>query len=211
MTMQIDDAEFGEFLAQDTEQPDWSERATEFLESDIPDQAESFDEPDTSIIKGQRRKNGAAGYEKKTASILSFLTKLAVQRPGLQADAAAFIMHAPTVAEKVGDLAAVDDKIARGIDFLTEGTESPYLAAMIAVSPLLLQLMRNHEPVLEPAPRGFRIPFSKRRIRIPFKFGIRLGGLKAMTNDPDKLASYVLSHPKVLAAFEKQGINVASG
>jgi CDP-glycerol glycerophosphotransferase (TagB/SpsB family) len=150
--------------------------------------------------------------------------RAAAQHESTVPDAAAIIMYGPTFSEKWGNLAAQDARIARGIDFILEGTENPYIAAAVAGLPLIAQVYRNHQASLNPQAvmetvkrsraetkqrqgRTFRIPFTKRTVTIRFRF--QLPAVENFTNDPDALAHYVFEDPKIQKAMEKANIQVA--
>lgn len=171
-----------------------------------PDDAE-FDTPDADTVKAGARARGAIKYEKKMQGLLQTAFASTVGISATVPDAAALLMHSPNIAKSVGDLAASDPKVARGIDFLTEGTDNAYLGVILATVPLVLQVIRNHEPSLEPEIRGIKIPFTKRRFKI--KFGIKLGRIRNVTNDPKALYEHVFTDPKVVANLKKRGTNVA--
>jgi hypothetical protein len=173
----------------------------------------SYAEPDKSFIESPKRPRGAVGYQKKIHDgILSPLFQLAVQNEHTIADSAAILLYGPKLETKLGDLAATSDPVARAVNFITDGTENPAAAAMIAAFPLILQVIRNHEPQLEVKPRGLWTPFKgkdgKRR-RISFKFGIKLGRVRNVTHDPEKFTHSVFTNPSILAALEKEGMQIA--
>lgn len=191
-----------------TPDPDFIEDSSPEPDTDFV--TETYDQPDTTFVTDKKRSRKAVAYEKKTASMFNGLFRVAIANPATVPDAAAITMHAKPISEALGDLADADPRIERAIDFITSGTENPYANLMAATVPLVLQLMRNHEPVLEPKMRGFRIPFGKRKGEVlRLKFGVKLRGIpRNLTNDPDALAEYVFSDPRVMAALQKQGLNV---
>jgi hypothetical protein len=160
---------------------------------------ETFDEPDETLLKTPRRKRGEAEYAKKMHTGLSVLTKLAIEHEPTRPDAAALLMYGPDLANSMGRLAAEDARVANMIDMLTEGATNPYAAVLMAATPLLLQVIRNHEPTFEPKNRGFKIPFTKgRRTWAPrFKIGLRLGNLRGMTHEPDVFTDSVFNRPQI--------------
>lgn len=187
----------------------------DFLRADAgePDAATAdgpTDRPDAGVITDKKQSIIAKRYEKKARGLLSTGFKLTVEHPATVADSAAILFYAPRVAKAAGDLADANPRARQVLDFLTEGSENAAAAMAIAAMPLMLQLIRNHEPVLEPQPRGIKIPFTQRRINIRWKFGIRLGNLRAMTNDPNVMMNTAFSDPEVMAVIQKQGINVAT-
>lgn len=168
-----------------------------------------YDEPSELFIDKKKRPPKAVAYEKKVKGILQTGFRMSITHPATVADGAALLMYGPKVAAATGDLAASNDAVAKAVDFLTEGNESPVAAMFVAVAPLVFQIIRNHEPILEPSPRGIRIPFTKDK-RIKFKFGIKLGRLRNVTNDPAGLTEFVFTRPNIVAALKKNGIDVAS-
>jgi len=176
----------------------------EFIEPDEPSisiVSDNFDEPDEKLLDEPKRSVKAKAYEKKVRGFFRTGFWATVSHEATVPDAAAILVHAPKISEKVGDLADADPRIAKGIDFLTEGTENPYLAAIAVGLPFALQILRNHEPQLVPAQRGIRIPFTQRRIN--FKFGIKLGRLRVITSDPHDLSKYVFENDAVKNAMKK--------
>src|SRR5207253_718918 len=109
---------------------------------------------------------------------------------------------------------ATNTAVASMVNFLDEGTSNPVGAELVAAFPLIMQLIRNHEPVLEPAPRGFKIPFLKhrdgtpRRFELKWKVGIRLGKLRNRTYDPVELENFVFDNPEVKAQIAKRKLIV---
>lgn len=180
-------------------------------EGDIPGiDDDEIGEPDASVITGGKasRPRGAATYERKLRRVFAFAIKLTAQRPSTAPDSAALILMSPKVAQTVGELAATEPRIARGIDMLFEGTDSPYLNAIIAIMPLTAQIARNHEPILEPKSRGIKIPILNRHIGLPFKIGLRLPWLRNVTSEPSSLADHVFGHPAVQEVFRKQQVPI---
>lgn len=165
---------------------------------DIPE-----DKPDPDFTKEKKRPRGAIKYENTVKGWFQTAFAAALGNPKTHADAAAIVMHAPKICPKVGDLAASDPKVARGIDFLSEGTENPYLACLAVSLPFVFQILRNHEEDLEVKQRGIRIPFTKRRFG--FKFGIKLGPLRDApgTKEPDFLKQHVFNDPNFRDKLKK--------
>lgn len=161
------------------------------------------------ILRKHRRANGAAGYEAKVNDLLHIAVAYTARHSATAPDAAAILIHGKSVAAATGDVAAKDPRVAAAIDFLAGGTGNPYVAMAMALAPLALQLIRNHEPVLAPAPRGIKIPFTKIRFRIPIKLGVRLGGLRAVTNDPKKMYEFAFTNPDIKKRLDDMGIDVA--
>lgn len=203
---QLSDAEWGE-SSNDPDAPP----VTLEPEAVPPEPTDDYVTPDASAVGGKhRRPRGAIAYEGKLRSIFATAIKSTAQHPNTVPDSAALILYSPKVAQKLGDLAAQNERLANGIDMIMEGTDNPVLAAAVAIAPLVFQLARNHEPVLEPRARGFRIPLlMKKPFRLPIKLGIRLGVFRNATFEPSSIADTVFGDPAVLAAFAKQDIKVA--
>lgn len=167
------------------------------------------DEPDLidpSMIEPPKRSNKAKHYESKVHGIFALGVKLTIGHPRTIADSAALLMHGPNIAEKAGDLAAVDARAAAIIDAITDQTENPRTALLVATIPLALQVVRNHEPQLVKERKGIPIGRGRRiKFRIPFRLGNRM---KNLTRDPQQLTTHVLTNPQVKEALERQGINI---
>lgn len=200
---------------------DWDaiEDADDFVapsvEPDAEKQQPSYTEPDASFAKSQGRPRGAIKYENKVRGILQIPFRAALGQKSTVPDAAALFLYGPKVSEKWGDLAATNDAIARGIDWLTEGSESVMGAAFIATVPLVLQGWRNHEPQLENANLGFpkfwlrKDKDTGKRPRFTVRFRLKMSKrAKLWTNDPDSIAEYVFTNPSVVAAMKKQKLTV---
>jgi hypothetical protein len=181
----------------------------DFLQSEPvePPQEPTVDAPDPTLITGKPRSAKSKAYQRKMSGTLNTAFRLSATHPHTIADSAAILMYGPDLSSAIGDLAAENDRVARAVDMLSDTSDNAAAAVLMVAVPFLLQIARNHEPVLEPAQRGIRIPFTKRRLR--FKFGIRLGKLRNMTNDPKALTDYVYEDPNIKAALAKQGIRVA--
>lgn len=178
----------------------------EFLQSDQPD----FDQPHADILTERTRSPKAKQYERKTAGLFSTAFKLTVGQASTLPDSAAILMYGPDVSERVGDLAAENALVARGVDMLTDGSENAAAALLLTAFPFVLQVVRNHEQALQPQARGIKVPFTKGKRVLRFKFGFNIGKrVHNMTSDPDALTVHVFSNPDVQAALIKQGIKVA--
>jgi hypothetical protein len=183
---------------------------------DVTDPEPKYTEPKPEVAQEKKRSRRALEYEAQINGLISSWFKASVTRPGTVADAAAISLYGPNFAKKGGDLAAHDKRIGAFLKALEGGVENPYLAAIAVGLPLALQLIRNHEPVLEPQMRRLRIPFSKskkhpegRRWTLK-KFGLRLGMFRHQTDDPQRLYNYVFNEsPAMRKAMEAQGITVA--
>lgn len=180
----------------------------DFLRADQP----TYDDPDSKLLQPKPRSPRARQYERKTRGLFAFAFKATCGQEATVADSAAILMYGPDLSARVGDLAAENAHVARAVDMLTDGTDNAAAALILTALPFVLQVVRNHEPVVErdngKRVRTWRIPFTQRAIR--FKVGFRLGKrMRNMTNDPDKLSDYVFSNPAVRDALDKQGIKVA--
>lgn len=162
---------------------------------------------DPGFMRKTPRKPNAVAYEKKMGSLITDAISGLAQSPALLPDAAALIMTGESVSIAVGDLAAADDRAAHVVDWLSGGVSNPYLAFGTAVAPLLMQFVRNHEPILEPKQR--KIGFRKFSFKIPFKFGIRLGILRHQTANPERLAVSVFTDERVMKRLNELEIPVA--
>jgi hypothetical protein len=163
---------------------------------------------DRTMLKQPRRKPHAKAYEDKLRGLFLVGTQIGLQSPNTVADAVTIIIHGPKVAQTMGDLAAENAMVANAIDFITKPSDSATTAAILASVPMVLQLVRNHEPIAETSGRIIRIPFTRREIKL--RFNIKLGRLRNMTQDPDELTDHVLAIPDISAAIQKWGITVAS-
>lgn len=170
------------------------------------EQTERAQEFTTAPKRGRK----AQQYEAKTADILRFAMQMTVTSERTVTDAAALLTYGGQVAEKMGDLAAADERVARILDFINGGTENPYLNVAMVAMPLVLQVMRNHESeaVQAESARTFTL-FKRWTIKIPFKFRIRSKALRNMTHEPRRLYETTFV-PEVVQALEAQGINVAA-
>lgn len=182
----------------------------DFLTSEQP----QYDEPDASLLDEKKRSPTAKKYERKAKGLFSVAVKVTAAQPQTLADSAALLMYGPNIAEKMGDLAADNARFARALDMLTDQTENAATALIVAAAPLVLQVIRNHEPVVEKdngkQPRVVRIPFTKKQVR--FRVGFKLGKrMRNVTNDPVALQRHVFMNPQVQEALKAQGINVIIG
>jgi hypothetical protein len=198
--------EFDFSLLQPVDAADVDEMVTP---DDVPTEPEAFDSPDASFVKPPPRKRNAAAYEKKIKGLFQVPLRYAVTHEATVPDAAAILMYGPGIASAWGNAAAHDERIARAVDFLTTGTENPLAAAVLSTAPLFLQMVRNHEPQLEPTTRGIRVPFTRGKRVLKLRIGIKLNRLRPLTNDPEKFADHVFNAPDVRDMLTKQGVGVA--
>lgn len=165
---------------------------------------EKADEPDTSLLDKRKRKPGAEKYEKKARNLFQFAFSAAIRNPKTVPDAATILMYGPEVAEAWGDLAVENEWVAKAIEMMSDTTENAIAAFMLSTVPFIMQLVRNHEPVAEVEPRGIKIPFTKRTIRV--KFNLKLKRFRAMTHEPVAITNHVFGNPAVQEKLRQQGI-----
>lgn len=170
---------------------------------------------DPDILKKKRRANGAQGYEDKVTDLVTMAVAWTAPNPATVVDAAALLIHGEAVSSSLGDLAVEDERVASVINFLSGGTGNPSIAVAAAVVPLVLQIMRNHEPALENITR-ISVPFTKGRIgiKVPSRIKIKLGKARILTNDPNALYRQAFLSPDaveadVLGKLGKKGIRVS--
>jgi hypothetical protein len=195
----------------------------EIPEGELPSQ--EYDEPTPGFVEPSRRPPRAKQYQKKAQRFLNVIMRSAVQHEATVPDAAAIIMYGPEFCEKLGDLANHDARVRRGVDFIMEGAENPYLAFAIAALPMAAQVYRNHQQemapraIVESVKRGraaaadtpgrkIRIPFTKRTISVRFR--IHFPSVENFSNEPAALSTYVFGDESIKAALQKAGIEVPS-
>lgn len=201
-------------------------RSEFFGPGEVAPDATDFTQPDADFIEKSNRPPVAKQYEKKVRKVLGSLFRATVANDTTIPDAATILLHGPEFAEKAGDLANVDKRIRRGIDMFAEGVENPYLAFAFAAAPIAIQLYRNHQdqvnpklvvqafkarrevlanaPAEEMTSREFKIPFTKKTIRLRFRLSIP--AVATFTNDPQAMSEYVFTRPDVVSALSEQGI-----
>lgn len=175
---------------------------------------ETFATVDPDIIKAQRRKNGAKAYEDKVTDILRMAVTVTAGNPATVVDAAAILLHGDTVSYAFGDLAVTDANTARVINFLHGGTGNPATAAVMATLPLVLQILRNHEPELEHVTR-INLPFTRGRVgfNVPSRVKLRISNNKiaaSMTNPPEKVYAAAFTPAVVEQLADTLKVNVAN-
>lgn len=184
-------------------EPEPSEPPWENASDTVP----SAGEPNDTLLNEEKRTRRAEKYEKKAQRPLRYAFAIAVQHPLTVPDSAAILEYGPNLAEKIGDLADHDAKVRKAVDFLSDDTlGNPYLACVAAAVPLVMQILRNHEPQLVPEVRGIRIPFIKRTIKL--RFGIKLGRLRAVTKPPQEFGEKYFNSPKIVEKMQSLGITV---
>lgn len=153
----------------------------------------------------------AEQYSEKFAVLLGYGLRATVEKEALLPDAAALIEHGPAWCDAMGTLADKDENVRRAVDFITKGTDNPYLAAVAATMPLVLQIIRNHENTEFEKPVRIKIPFLRREWKFPARFKIRLRNpfARAATVEPAVLVQKVFSEPDIVTALQAQGMNVA--
>jgi len=168
--------------------------------------------PSPEFVEEEKETARAKKYRLKVRHGINFLITGMVQSPATAPDAAALIYHGPNVSAAIGQLADYDDKVRKMIDFITDDTiDNPYILTAVTLLPLAVQLMRNHESVVEQLPNKFRlrIPFTKRTIKLPVKFKFSLKWSRNISFEPKYLTFNVLGHPGVQENLRKRGINIA--
>lgn len=186
-----------------------SRRSTKSRQSSAGNPRLEFkDEPNSPIAAAPSRTKRAQDYEEKVNDLLRTIMNACAQSPGTVPDAAALIAHGPTLASKTGDLADSDPRVRRAVDFITSGTDNPYLAFSIAALPLIAQILRNHETGEEKRRVTLRIPFTKRLFTVPFRIRLKNPVLRSVTVDPKLLADSTFTQPDILAAMLSQGVQV---
>jgi hypothetical protein len=150
-------------------------------------------------------------YEDRISGLFNHAMKACVSNPALVPDAAAIIQHGPIVAGKVGDLADQDARVRRAVDFITSGTENPYISLALAAMPLVMQIVRNHEMTEAATKRHLemKIPWTKWSLKIPMKFRLKNKWLRSITHHPDELTMATFSNPAIRTALAEAGIEVA--
>jgi hypothetical protein len=203
------------------------EQMTDEFIGELPETAvpEEYDEPEPGFVEPSRRPPRAKQYQKKAQRFLNVIMRSAVKHEETLPDAAAIIMYGPDFCEKLGDLANHDARVRRGVDFIMEGAENPYLAFAIAALPMAAQVYRNHQQEMAPRAivesvrrgraaakdqpgRKIRIPFTKRTISVRFR--IHFPSVENFSNEPAALTEFVFGDDKIRAALQKAGIEVAS-
>lgn len=163
------------------------------------------DVPANPIAATKKRSKRAEEYEGKTTGLLNMAMQMCLQNENTHADAAALIHHGPAFASKLGDLADTDERVRKGLDLITSGSENPYIALTMATLPLAAQILRNHEtPGPEKRTFGLKLPFTKRTLSLKLRFKLKNPFLRSMTAPPEQLKSTIFSNPAVLAALKTQ-------
>lgn len=197
---------------------DLEDATSEFLGADTDETESDFTEPENELrdvsadfVEERKETPTARKYRLKTKHGLNFLLNIFVQNEKTVADAATIVEYGPQVSRAVGELADAEPRVRKAIDFLTEdGIDNPYVLTVIAIMPMAFQFIRNHEKTLtkEIKPH-IRIPFTKREIRLPFRFHFRIGFIKNHTATPEQITDHVFGNPEIRAAFEKRDIKIA--
>lgn len=185
--------------------------ATEFIDAGMdepkPETTEpNYDYPDADFVKAGRRKPHAAAYQSKIHDILHLGMMFTLNNQATIPDGAAIIQYGPKFEHAMGDLAAEDKRVAKAIDFISGGTTTPAMAVISAAIPLVLQIIRNHEPEAVVEKKPLRI--WRWTLPIKVKFRIKLRRLRPMTHDPVVLTNHVLRDENVRKALARQGIMV---
>jgi hypothetical protein len=179
----------------------------EAVERDRSREQDSHQDSVKDFVREPKRSRSAKEYENKAADVLRFAMRMTVTSDSTVADAAAILTYGEQVAEKIGDLAAEDARVAKIIDFINGGTDSPYLNLAMVSLPLVLQVIRNHEPdTVAEVKKEIRL-FKRWTIKVPFRIRLRNKALRSLTSDPKELYSATFT-PEVVEALTKQGVSV---
>lgn len=180
----------------------------EFMRPEIGDPdfiTEPSDQPDISLMEQKEQTARSKRYQKKANVPFRIAFKRLMQRNETIPDAATVLIYAPKLTRAVGDLADENERFRNALDMLTETVENPYAAVLAAAIPFGLQILRNHEPDAETLHRGIPI-WKGKRILTRFTFRIKVGWLRAATDEPAAITQYVFSNPNVVAVLSKQGM-----
>lgn len=164
--------------------------------------------PSNPVAAGPKRTKRAKDYELKATDFLNTAMRALASSEATVPDAAAVITHGDIFAAKLGDLADADPRVRRAVDWITAGTENPYVAVVAAALPLVAQVVRNHE-VDNTVRVGIRIPFTKRTIRIPFKMKLNNKILRGLTRRPQDITDAVFQNPEIKHALLAARVEVA--
>lgn len=173
---------------------------------------EDANAPESEFVEEKKESATAKKYRLKTRHGINFLITGLVQSPGTVPDAAALLYHGPAISEAVGNLADKDKRVRAAIDFLTEDTiDNPYALTAIAVLPLAIQVLRNHEPSGADVAKNIRIkvPFTKRYMQLPIKIRFSFKWTRNVSYEPNYMVEHVFGNPSVQMALAKRGIHVA--
>lgn len=173
---------------------------------------EDANSADADFVEEKKETATAKKYRLKTRHGINFLITGLVQSPGTVPDAAALLYHGPAVSEAIGNLADKDKRVRAAIDFLTEDTiDNPYALTAIAVLPLAIQMLRNHEPQGANVAKNLRVkvPFTKRYFTLPIKIKFSFKWTKNVSYEPNYMVDHVFGNPNVQMALAKRGIRVA--
>lgn len=187
--------------------------------------------PDFSTFVKSTRTPTAKAYERKIQSALK-TTFYGALKNGQLADAATVLYYGPNLAQTAGDLADVNERVAKGIDMLT-APDNPYVGFALAGLAIIGQLYRNHEETLSQIPVAVKegrrerkarkanetedtrrievkLPFGRTmRVGLKFRFrSLRKIGLifKVRSHQPEQLVAEVFSDEKLIRALRKEGI-----
>lgn len=173
---------------------------------------EDANKANADFVEEKKESATARKYRLKTRHGINFLISGLVQSPGTVPDAAALLYHGPAISEAVGNLADKDKRVRAAIDFLTEDTiDNPYALTAIAVLPLAIQMLRNHEPKNANVAKNLRIkvPFTKKYLSLPIKIRLNFRWVKNVSYEPSYMVENVFADPNVQMALAKRGIHVA--
>jgi len=166
------------------------------------------DMPKNPIVAGPNRTLRAKEYEAKIDDLFFNVMKQLAGSPGTVSDAAVIIAYGNTVSAKTGDLADKDKHVRKAVDWITSGTDNPYMALGFAVLPMVAQIIRNHE-MEAPVRVGLRIPFTQRTFKVPFRIRLRNPFLRRFTQPGNEFTARVMTQPDIMRGLMSAGIDVA--
>lgn len=167
-----------------------------------------MDHPGVGIAAAPERTKRAEEYEGRVSDLLNQVMRMCVGNESTVPDAATILTYGPAFASKLGDLADHDVRVRRAVDLISSGTDNPYIAMTIATLPFVMQIVRNHEATDLTRRVEIKIPFTKRSVRVPFKFRLKNKALRGMTVQPEMLAHSVFSNPAIVQALQAQGLDI---
>lgn len=185
--------------------------AEDIADSEFVD-GEDANQPQADFVEEKKETPTAKKYRLKVRHGINFLISGMVQSPGTVPDAAALLYHGPAVSAAIGNLADHDKRIAKAIDFITEDTiDNPYALTAIAVLPLAIQVLRNHEPQTADVAKNVKLkmPFTKRYLTLPIKIRFSFKWTKNVSYEPNYMVEHIFGNPDVQMALAKRGIRVA--
>lgn len=190
--------------------------------------------PDFATFVKKTKNTRVREYEKRTASMLKALAMGAIQAEDFP-DAATVLWYGPSIATAAGYVADTSPRARAILDMVT-APNSPWVALMMSVIPMVAQVARNHEAELADVPQRFNMSRKARAQRKTARaqandrkptFTIRIGkrinrpvylsfnparlfsaGIKAQTVDPVVVTSRVFTDPALLSEMRRMGFNI---